>query len=219
MTRSRPLLRTALVAACALLVAVPASGPALAGGTGPTGSAAGSTWSRAGAVVADAARAVAPDPRPTRGPAAPARPAATRPAASATPAATARATKAPPAPRATTTPAPKAPSSPPAPSARVISRYVDAPGSQAAIDRCNLVLWTHQPLWLAGHNYCGYQWLAFVPTGTTVRVTSGVAAGTYVVTGHQRLDRQSGALPHVSADLVLQTCVGSATGLTLLRRA
>jgi hypothetical protein len=39
-----------------------------------------------------------------------------------------------------------------------------------------------------------------------------------VVVGHIRLNRQSGALPHVNADLVLQTCVGSATGLTLLRR-
>ncbi|HET7899824.1 MAG TPA: hypothetical protein VFL59_01470 [Candidatus Nanopelagicales bacterium] len=98
------------------------------------------------------------------------------------------------------------------------SRYVDAPGSQAAIDRCKLVLWTHSPLWLAGHNWCGYQWMAFVRTGTTVRVTSGAARGTYVVTGHVRLTRQSGSLPHLNADLVLQTCVGSGTGLTLLRR-
>ena len=99
-----------------------------------------------------------------------------------------------------------------------ISRYVDAPGSQKAIDACNLVLWTHAPLWLAGHNYCGFQWLASVPTGTTVRVTKGAAAGTFVVTGHLRLNRQSGALPALRADLVLQTCVGSGTGLTLLRR-
>ena len=99
-----------------------------------------------------------------------------------------------------------------------ISRYVDAPGSQQAIDACNLVLWSHTPLWLAAHNYCGYQWLATVPTGTTVRVTSGAAAGTFVVTGHLRLDRQGGVMPAVNADLVLQTCVGSGTGLTLLRR-
>jgi hypothetical protein len=99
-----------------------------------------------------------------------------------------------------------------------ISRYVDAPGSQKAIDACNLVLWTHAPLWLAAHNYCGFQWLATVPTGTTVRVTKGAAAGTFVVTGHLRLNRQGGALPAVRADLVLQTCVGSGTGLTLLRR-
>ncbi len=99
-----------------------------------------------------------------------------------------------------------------------ISRYVDAPGSQKAIDACNLVLWTHAPLWLAAHNYCGFQWLASVPTGTTVRVTKGAAAGTFVVTGHLRLNRQGGALPALRADLVLQTCVGSGTGLTLLRR-
>jgi hypothetical protein len=99
-----------------------------------------------------------------------------------------------------------------------ISRYVDSPGSQAAIDKCKLVLWTHAPLWLAGHNWCGYQWMAYVATGTVVHVTSGAAAGTYVVTGHKKLGRQSGSLPHLSADLVLQTCVGSGTGLTLLRR-
>ena len=99
-----------------------------------------------------------------------------------------------------------------------ISHYVDKPGSQAAIDTCNLVLWTHSPLWLAGHNWCGYQWMAFVPTGTTVTVTQGLATGTYVVTGHKRLTRQSGALPTLNADLVLQTCVGDGTGLTLLKR-
>jgi hypothetical protein len=101
---------------------------------------------------------------------------------------------------------------------RTIARYVDAPGSQKAIDRCNLVLWTHHPYWLAGHNYCGFQWMAYVKTGARLTVSTGPARGTYVVTGHIRLNRQSGALPHVSADLVLQTCVGTATGLTLLRR-
>ncbi len=99
-----------------------------------------------------------------------------------------------------------------------ISRYVDAPGSQKAINKCNLVLWSHKPLWLAAHNYCGYQWLAYVATGKTVVVTKGAAAGTYVVTGHLRLSRQSGAMPKVNADLVLQTCIGNGTGLTLLRR-
>ena len=101
---------------------------------------------------------------------------------------------------------------------RTISSYVDAPGSQKAIDSCKLVLWTHSPLWLAGHNWCGWQWMAYVPTGSTVKVTKGAAAGTYVVTGHKRLSRQSGSLPSVHADLVLQTCVGSGTALTLLRR-
>ncbi len=99
-----------------------------------------------------------------------------------------------------------------------IRRYADAPGSQRAIDACRLVLWTSRPMWLAGHNYCGYQWLAYVPTGTVVVVRSGRAAGRYVVTGHLRLSRQSGSLPHVHADLVLQTCVGRSTGLTLTHR-
>jgi hypothetical protein len=102
--------------------------------------------------------------------------------------------------------------------ARVISSYSDTPGSQKAIDSCKLVLWTHSPLWLAGHNWCGWQWMAYVPTGSTVKVLGGAAAGTYVVTGHLHLHRQSGSLPSVNADLVLQTCIGSGTGLTLLRR-
>jgi hypothetical protein len=114
--------------------------------------------------------------------------------------------------------APKKATKPAAPKTITISRYVDAPGSQSQIDKCRLVLWTHSPLWLAGHNWCGYQWMAYVKTGTTVKVTTGVAAGTYVVTGHLKLTRQSGSLPKLSADLVLQTCVGSGTGLTLLRR-
>jgi hypothetical protein len=107
-----------------------------------------------------------------------------------------------------------------APAAKTItiSRYTNAPGSQAAIDKCQLVLWSSSPLWLAAHNWCGYQWLAYVKTGTHVVVTSGAARGTYVVYDHMRLGRQSGAMPRTSADLVLQTCVGSGTGLTLLHR-
>ena len=99
-----------------------------------------------------------------------------------------------------------------------IRRYADAPGSQRTIDACQLVLWTSNPFWLAGHNYCGFQWLARVRTGTEVVVTTGRAAGRYLVTGHLRLARQHGGLPAVHADLVLQTCVGSGTGLTLARR-
>lgn len=99
-----------------------------------------------------------------------------------------------------------------------ISNYVNAPGSQRAINTCHLVLWTTRPLWLAAHNYCGFQWLAYVPTGKVITVTKGAAAGRYVVTGHVRLARQSGSMPRVRADLVLQTCVGSSTGLTLARR-
>jgi hypothetical protein len=118
-----------------------------------------------------------------------------------------------------TTGAPRARAAKPTtPRTITISRYVDAPGSQKAIDTCKLVLWTHSPMWLAGHNWCGYQWMAYVATGTVVHVASGAAAGTYVVIGHKKLSRQSGPLPHLSADLVLQTCVGSGTGLTLLRR-
>jgi hypothetical protein len=109
-------------------------------------------------------------------------------------------------------------SSAPAGKTITISRYTNAPGSQAAIDKCQLVLWSSSPNWLAGHNWCGYQWMAYVKTGTTVVVSSGAAQGTYVVYDHMRLGRQSGAMPSTSADLVLQTCVGNGTGLTFLRR-
>ena len=127
--------------------------------------------------------------------------------------------------KATVKPAPKpAPAQPVAAATAVsakpitISSYVDAPGSQAAIDKCHLVLWSHHPLWLAGHNWCGFQWMAYVPEGTTVRVSGGAAAGTYVVTGHVHLTRQGGPMLRTGADLVLQTCIGSGTGLTLLQR-
>ena len=99
-----------------------------------------------------------------------------------------------------------------------IRSYLDRMGSQAAVDTGKLVLWWDKPYWLAGHNYRGWQWLAFVPTGAKVVVTKGRAAGTYIVTGHKRLNRQSGPMPEVRADLVLQTCVGAKTGLTLLKR-
>ncbi|MEV4037672.1 hypothetical protein [Streptomyces umbrinus] len=74
---------------------------------------------------------------------------------------------------------------------------------------------------LAGHNYMGYQWLSRVPVGRTVRVISGPLAGTYEVYGHLRINRQGGSIPAFagSPDLVLQTCEGSGTGFSLLRRA
>ncbi len=73
---------------------------------------------------------------------------------------------------------------------------------------------------LAGHNYMGYQWLSRVPVGRTVRVISGPLAGTYKVYGHLTIGRQGGSIPAFagSPDLVLQTCEGSGTGFSLLRR-
>ena len=213
---TRPHLRRSLVVVAASAVfAATASGSALAwsgtvrqvalGSPTATSAAPGAVTQRAAAepVVARAG-AVASATRA---------PAVRKPAASKPRAVTAKK-------RATTTSArPRhAVASPRAQGTITISHYVDAPGSQSQIDKCHLVLWTHSPLWLAGHNWCGYQWMAFVPTGTTIVVTGGAAAGRYVVTGHVTLHRQSGSLPSLSADLVLQTCVGSSTGLTLLHR-
>lgn len=103
-------------------------------------------------------------------------------------------------------------------SVTVISRYVSCPTEyQGCIDRGNLTLY-HGNI-LAGHNYLGWQWLAEVPTGRTVRVISGQVAGTYRVFSHLRLNRQGGAFPDFrGAALVLQSCEGSGTGFSLLRR-
>ncbi len=223
MTRQRHLHRTAvLAAASAAVFAATATGSALAwnGSVRPVAPASpGATAT----VTAQASTGDAPATRATVAP-------TVRPAAVIPPKAAAKATTTtakPVAAKATTKATAKATAKPaatkpaatkPAAKSYTIKRYVDAPGSQAAIDKCKLVLWTKSPMWLAGHNWCGYQWMAFVKTGSTVKVTSGAAAGTYVVTGHLKLTRQSGALPKLSADLVLQTCVGSGTGLTLLRR-
>ena len=215
MTRQRHLHRTAIVAAASAVVfTATATGSALA-------------WNGSveqldatpQASVSAAQQASTGDAPATRATVAPAvRPAAVVPAKASATAAKATTVVVKKKTTAKAAPAKKAATKPTASKTITISRYVDAPGSQAQIDKCRLVLWTHSPLWLAGHNWCGYQWMAFVKTGTTVKVTSGIAAGTYVVTGHLKLTRQSGSLPKLSADLVLQTCVGSGTGLTLLRR-
>jgi hypothetical protein len=208
-TRTRHLTRTAVFATSSALLAIAATGTAAA-------------WTRSAAPAAPAASVVAV--------AAPVVPAVGTVAAGVALSASASA----PAPRTltqvvttTTVPAPVAAAKPAATTAPakkraakpvVISRYTYAPGSQKAIDQCKLVLWSTRPMWLAAHNYCGYQWMSSVPKGRTITITSGKAAGTYVVTGHLRLTRQSGSMPAVKADLVLQTCVGSGTGLTLARR-
>jgi hypothetical protein len=213
---TRPLLRRSLVVVAATaLFAATASGSALAWSGTVRQVALVAPVPEADAFAAPAAvtqRHVAPVVASAGAPAAQA-PAAPVRAASSAP--TARKVE----PASVTSAKPRAATTSGGPRTISISHYVDSPGSQAQIDKCHLVLWTHSPLWLAGHNWCGFQWLAFVPTGTTVVVRGGAAAGRYVVTGHVTLHRQSGSLPSLSADLVLQTCVGSSTGLTLLHRA
>lgn len=72
---------------------------------------------------------------------------------------------------------------------------------------------------LAGHNFDGYQWLSRVPVGRRVVVVSGPLAGSYQAYGHMRINRQGGAVPAFGgAALVLQSCEGSGTGFTLLRK-
>ncbi|MGI5404186.1 hypothetical protein ACQEVG_32990 [Streptomyces sp. CA-135486] len=99
-----------------------------------------------------------------------------------------------------------------------ISYYRNCTGfAQKCIDAGALTMYAGNIL--AGHNYMGYQWLSRVPVGRTVRVISGPLAGTYRVYGHMRLNRQGGSIPSFGgAALVLQTCEGSGTGFSLLKR-
>lgn len=215
MTRQRHLHRTAVLATASIAVfAATATGSALAW-NGSVRQVAATSPQATASVTAQASTGDAPATRATVAPA----PRAAAVVAKATTSVTVKAKAAPKATatKKTTTTAKKA-TTQAAPKVITISKYTNAPGSQAAIDKCKLVLWTQSPLWLAGHNWCGFQWMAYVKTGTTVKVTTGIAAGTYVVTGHKTLTRQSGSLPSVDADLVLQTCVGSGTGLTFLKR-
>jgi hypothetical protein len=103
-----------------------------------------------------------------------------------------------------------------------IKQYTTQQGTptqlQHLIDKCKLVLWTQHPYWLAGHNWCGYQWLAYIPTRTILTITTGPAKGTYQITGHYLLHRQKGTAPNLHADLILQTCIGRNTGFTLAKR-
>src|SRR5262245_52674650 len=74
--------------------------------------------------------------------------------------------------------------------------YVTAYGSQRALDRCDVVEW--EPLWFAGHNYCGYQFWAYLTKGQKITLT-GRNAGTYVVTALVYLPYQGGKKPALPA--------------------
>jgi hypothetical protein len=99
-----------------------------------------------------------------------------------------------------------------------ISFYRNCTGfAQSCIDDGHLTMYGGRIL--AGHNYMGYQWLSRVAVGRTVRVIYGPLAGTYRVYGHMRINRQGGAIPDFGgAALVLQSCEGSGTGFSLLKR-
>lgn len=94
--------------------------------------------------------------------------------------------------------------------------YVSDYGSQASLDRCNLVEW--ESGWFAGHDYCGYAFWASLRKGQTITLT-GPHAGTYTVTATVYLPTQGGKKPALPAyDIVLQTCKGSGTQLILARK-
>lgn len=117
------------------------------------------------------------------------------------------------------TPATKRPIATPPADIRISSYRQCSAGPQPCIDAGSLTMYAGRIL--AGHNYQGYQWLSRVPVGRTVRVISGPLAGKYKVYGHLTINRQGGSIPAFSGapDLVLQTCEGSGTGFSLLRRA
>lgn len=94
--------------------------------------------------------------------------------------------------------------------------YVSAYGSQRALDTCAVVEW--EPMWFAGHDYCGYAFWARMTVGQTV-VLTGKNSGTYTVTALVYLPYQGGRKPALPAyDLALQTCKGSGTQLVLARK-
>jgi|SRR5687768_6390758 len=86
--------------------------------------------------------------------------------------------------------------------------------SQGMLDACHVVEW--DPLWFAGHDWCGYAFWANVGVGTKI-VLTGKNAGEYTVTQRVYLPYQGGNAPHFSDrfDLVLQTCKGSGTQLIM----
>ena len=102
----------------------------------------------------------------------------------------------------------------------VIAHYTDCTGNaQPCIDKGLLTKYGRATPILAGHDYDGYAWLAKVPVGKRVVVSSGPVAGTYQVYGHMRVERQGGSMPSFGrAALVLQSCAGSGTEFSLLER-
>lgn len=99
---------------------------------------------------------------------------------------------------------------------------VTALGSQAAIDRGNLVTWMTSPACLlAGHDTMGWAWLDNIPTGSIAVVTRGPCAGRYKVVGHRWQSVKGGPIPSWVGryDLVLQTCTGrTGTGFSVAVR-
>lgn len=157
--------------------------------------------------------AVSPSTAASRAPAVP----PTRPSASVPPSKPPKATAAP---RTTVAPVKPVAPAPPGNTLRVGAwshGYLSSYGSQKALDACHLVEWS--PLWFAGHNYCGYQFWAYLGKEQTITLT-GRNAGTYTVTDLVYLPYQGGKVPQFTQafDLVLQTCKGSGTQLVLARR-
>lgn len=71
---------------------------------------------------------------------------------------------------------------------------------------------------LAGHNYRGWYWLDDLPTGRTVRITTGKLKGTYRVYGHARVTNGRFPRSGLRAAVALQTCAGDGIGFSFLRR-
>lgn len=124
-----------------------------------------------------------------------------------------------------TAPAPEKEEEPSGPSTLSISGAVDCSGNpQPCIDAGNLTYYSG--CWangecsqlIGGHDYMGFAYLNSVPVGTVVTVT-GPGAGTYEVYDHMWINRQGGDMPAFGgASLVLQSCSGSGTGFSLLRK-
>jgi hypothetical protein len=99
---------------------------------------------------------------------------------------------------------------------------VTALADQDILDQGHLVTWwVYPPCVVAGHDTDGWDWLANIPSGTTVEITRGPCAGTYRVEAHHWSPNRGGPMPDalLGWDLALQTCVRSGgTGFSLARR-
>ena len=97
-------------------------------------------------------------------------------------------------------------------------------GGQSSVGRCRGTLWL-QASWptahsagttvLAGHNWCGYQYWAYLPKGAVVALVGRWGRARYRVTRHVYIGRESGnANGLFFGDLVLVTCLDRGMSLT-----
>ena len=110
---------------------------------------------------------------------------------------------------------------PPAPEPKTVTLSpVTAFFDQDVVDEDKLVTWTDSPCNIVGHDYAGWAFLAHIPIGTTVEVTTGPCAGSYEVVGHRWQGEKGTPIPDwfSNYDLILQSCVPDGLGFSTAMR-